>query len=394
MFTKLSFFVAAVLMTTNLSAAEQGFNLSLKYGLTSLDNDDGWKLENSTIGFDATYDLGVVVQPRIDINYVNIKDKQKWEGVSALWQGALSAQIQQDTSLFDLPIGLYGFAGVGYEYVKDGTDVFDSLPFMQAGVGAKFAINNNINFLTEFRALQVIDSNNDSKDEDNEYTLFVGLNFPFTVQEKQPVKKIEREVPKPVVKPAPVVAPVVPVVIDTDHDGVPDDMDDCPGTVVTEDIDISERGCEIKILKDDDGDMVANDVDQCPNTPEGATVDSSGCAVLMNLHINFKTNSTQIAPESMEKIKLFAKYLKEQPQGTIVTIIGHTDNVGNENWNKKLSYKRALSVRDAILKEGIDWHMVKASGRGSSEPIASNTTAEGRAQNRRIEAVITHVEEK
>ncbi len=389
MFTRRLSTIAAVLLTTVTLYGQSGdYSLSLKYGLTSIDNDDGWELKNNSIAVDATYDLGYMLMPRVELTYVDIDNPAKWGGVSALVQGALSAQAEHiiDTKYF--PLGLYAFGGLGYEYVKDGTDVFDSLPFMQGGIGAKIGISKRLNFLTEVRALQVFDSNNDKQDEDNEYAVFIGLNFPF-LHEEPAAPKVEKALPAPV---AVVPEPEKVEVLDSDHDGVPDAEDDCPGTVVTEDMEISERGCEVITVKDSDGDMVADADDQCPNTPEGAKVDSTGCAVLMTIDVHFDTNSAKIKPESYEKIKLYARYLKDQPEGTIVTIVGHTDNTGNEKWNKKLSYKRALAVRDAILKEGLDWRMVKARGAGSSQPIADNTTAQGRAQNRRITAEIIHPE--
>ncbi len=391
MFTKLSFAVACMLAGATVYASP-ATSISLKYGLTSIDNDDGWKLKNNTFGIDARIDIGSVVQPRIDLNYIKIDDKSKWDNVSSMIQGALGLQAGTSFSALDFPHEVYIYGGAGYEYVQDSTPVFDSQPFVQGGLGATFGINKNLALLTEFRALQVIDSSGDHNDEDNEFTFFVGLNFPFAkeVPVPAPAPVQTREVPKP----APVIVPEPQPVVtiqDSDHDGVADADDECPNTVLKEDTEVSERGCEIITVKDSDNDMVADNVDQCPNTPEGTKVDSTGCAVLMNLDIHFDTNSDHIKPESIEKIKLFARYVRNLPQGSIVTITGHTDNTGNEKYNHKLSYKRAVAVRKAILEQGnIDWHMIKAEGKGSTQPVADNSTPEGRAQNRRIEASITH----
>ncbi len=393
MFTKLSLAVASLLAGSVLYASSGLQSVSLKYGLTSIDNDHGWKLKNNSFGVDTLFDIGSVVKPRIDFTYIKIDDKAKWGGVSALMQGALGLQVGTDLDALHFAHEFYLFGGAGYEYVQDSTSVFDSQPFVQGGVGATFGLNKNLSLLTEFRALQVIDSKGSHNDEDNEFAFFVGLNFPFGNAAPEPAPVQKREVPKPAPVAAPVVqpAPVQITVVDSDHDGVPDAQDECPGTIVHEDTEVSERGCEVTTVQDSDADMVPDNVDQCPNTPDGVKVDSTGCAVAMNLDIHFDTDSDRIKPESMEQIKLFARYVRELPKGSIVTINGHTDSSGNKKYNHKLSYKRAVAVRKAILAQGgIDWHMVKAVGKGSAEPVANNSTAEGRAKNRRIEATITH----
>ncbi|RUM64633.1 MAG: hypothetical protein DSZ05_07240 [Sulfurospirillum sp.] len=401
MIKRLSFLVAGILVTSNLCASATQTGISLKYGLSSIDNDDGWKLKNNSFGLDLHYDTGGILSPRLDFTYIKIDDKKKWGGVSALYQAALGLQAGTSLSMINVAHELYLFGGIGYEYVQDSTKVFDSQPYVQGGVGATFGINDEVSLLTEFRAIQVIDSNDDKKDEDNEYAFFIGVNIPFGTSPQAPVKVTrEAPVPAPVIQPAPVPVPPAPViqpepqpitVLDSDNDGVPDNEDLCPDTVLTESTQVSERGCEETVVQDSDGDLVPDGVDQCPNTPENVEVDSRGCAMRMTLDIHFDTDSDRIKPESMEQIKLFARYIRDLPEDTIVTIVGHTDNVGNEKYNKKLSYKRAIAVRKAILAQGgIDWRKIKAAGKGSANPVSNNTTAAGRAANRRIEAVMTH----
>ena len=90
------------------------------------------------------------------------------------------------------------------------------------------------------------------------------------------------------------------------------------------------------------------------------------------------------------KLKEFAQHIKNMPKGTIVSIYGYTDSSGNAAKNKELSSKRAFAVRKALIAEGLEKRYVRAYGKGSANPVADNATAEGRAQNRRIEAVIRH----
>ena len=406
---KLSLFLVSVLASVSVSA-QSDYDVSLKYGLTSLDNNDGMELKNHTIAGDVSYDIGYALKPRIDFNYVNVDDSNKWGGVSSLLQGAINAQYGQTLDIYNYNPELYLFGGVGYEYVVDGHDTFDSLPFFQGGVGAKFPVADSVNLLTEFKAMQVFDSNNDSNDEDNEFTFFVGLNFPFgSVPAPVEVRAITTDGDKDGVLDSKDLCPNTPaglsvdaggcaiavtqvavVSLDGDKDGVPDEIDACPNTVLVEDMTISENGCEVKILLDSDNDGVTDDVDACADTPVGSEVDNAGCAAKINLHINFETNSATITDYSMPKVEAFAQYLKNAPDGTIVDIEGYTDSSGNAAKNQKLSSDRAFSVRKALINLGVEKRIVRAHGKGSTNPIADNETAEGRAQNRRIEAVITH----
>lgn len=103
--------------------------------------------------------------------------------------------------------------------------------------------------------------------------------------------------------------------------------------------------------------------------------------------IYFNTGSAQIKPESHGVIKEIATALKENPDVKI-DIIGHTDNTGNAAANQKLSEQRADAVKQYLNKTfGIDAGRITTGGKGSTQPLAANTTSEGKAQNRRVEFV-------
>ena len=125
---------------------------------------------------------------------------------------------------------------------------------------------------------------------------------------------------------------------------------------------------------------------KCSNVPNGATLDSRGCWVLKNL--NFKTNSAKIEPKDMNVVKDAAKVLKQNPDVS-VEIQGHTDNVGNAPYNKKLSDRRANEVMANLAKEGVNKKQMTARGYGLEIPVASNDTIQGRAENRRVELNVT-----
>jgi outer membrane protein OmpA-like peptidoglycan-associated protein len=103
----------------------------------------------------------------------------------------------------------------------------------------------------------------------------------------------------------------------------------------------------------------------------------------------FKHNSASLLPIARERLREVAAVLKEYESGNQIVIEGHTDSKGSEDYNRELSEKRARSVREFLVSEGVSDSVVSAIGRGEDEPIASNDTAEGRANNRRVEIVIS-----
>lgn len=107
--------------------------------------------------------------------------------------------------------------------------------------------------------------------------------------------------------------------------------------------------------------------------------------VLHNLY--FATNKTRILPESEQALEDLAQFLKDNPEVRI-RITGHTDDVGKDEANMILSEGRAKSVHDNLIERGIDDSRLEYEGKGESEPIADNSTDEGRQQNRRVEFTI------
>jgi len=387
--------LSLLLMTLlGVSVFAQDSSISLKYGLTSLKVDDGTEFENGTISLDGVYDTAYSIDPRVDFSYVNVDDDKAWGGVSSLLQLAISGQYETST---DYKLSPYVFGGVGYESVSDETKCLDSNPFLQLGTGLKYALTNNINLLGEFKALQMLGGDN----QDNELLFSLGVNFPMNA----PIV----EAPAPVIETPKVIQTVNEEVVqvkDSDHDGVADDVDLCPNTVFTNKDDmVDKNGCKVQIVLDSDNDGITDDLDACKFTPYELIreVDNSGCAKgentpvtqnfadmgdTINLHIKFDSNLAKIKPDYQKKIEDFAKYIKSLGKDTIVTINGYTDSSGNEAKNRKLSRERAFAVRNALIKAGLKPTQVRAYGLGSINPIASNDTTEGRAKNRRIEAVI------
>jgi OOP family OmpA-OmpF porin len=141
-------------------------------------------------------------------------------------------------------------------------------------------------------------------------------------------------------------------------------------------------------LADSDGDSVPDKRDQCPNTLPNARVDATGCIIesqtLTLREISFETNSAQLTTSAKNALQPVVQSLKGQSDYR-VEIAGHTDSVGPEDYNLKLSRERAESVMTWLVEQGVDPERLTAKGYGELEPVASNETASGRAMNRRVE---------
>jgi OOP family OmpA-OmpF porin len=133
---------------------------------------------------------------------------------------------------------------------------------------------------------------------------------------------------------------------------------------------------------DSDGDGVPDDIDQCPGTPAGARVNDVGCWLMAGDTVLFDFDSANINDTSLLEAALVI--LNENPEMT-GEVKGFTCSIGPEDYNQMLSEKRANAVRDWFIQNGIAPERIRAMGYGETNPIASNDTEEGRRQNRRVE---------
>jgi OOP family OmpA-OmpF porin len=178
--------------------------------------------------------------------------------------------------------------------------------------------------------------------------------------------------------------------LDTDGDGVPDYQDRCAGTPAGVRVDM--YGCAL----DTDGDGVPDDKDKCPNTPKGIVVDQTGCAPLVQSAIvtsagtlifkdvQFDSGKWSLKSSSYPILNEIADTLKQAPD-LKVEIQGHTDSQGSRAYNLDLSKKRAESVRTYLINGGVPASRLTAKGFGPDQPITTNATSQGRAENRRVE---------
>ena len=227
------------------------------------------------------------------------------------------------------------------------------------------------------------------------------------------------------------VPPSTPVIGDKDGDGIKDNVDECPNDPEDKDGFQDEDGCPDP---DNDNDGIADTIDQCPNEPEDKDgfEDDDGCPdcdndkdgvpecpeakdkcpdqpapgtidgcpqkytlvvvtqdkIELKQTVFFDTNKATIKKVSFELLNQVGQAMQDNP--TIqVRIEGHTDSQGNDKFNMKLSQRRAESVRTYLVKKGVAADRMVAQGYGETVPIADNRTSAGRAQNRRVEFVIT-----
>ena len=183
--------------------------------------------------------------------------------------------------------------------------------------------------------------------------------------------------------------------LDTDGDGVPDWKDRCPNTPKEAIGYLDEYGCEL----DTDGDGIPDWQDECPLAAGPAY--NKGCPEvkkeIRNLlqkamqGIQFETGKAKIKPASFGLLNQIAETFIDNPS-YIIEVQGHTDNVGKDDFNMKLSDKRAKAVMEYLVNAGVPAERMTANGYGPTRPIADNTTAQGRALNRRVEFNITFEE--
>lgn len=215
------------------------------------------------------------------------------------------------------------------------------------GGGVRYEIAPNTTLRADARVIHGID------DETFDETLSLGISYAF-------------DMGSPKAKPAPAPAPE-PVAVAPVEEAAP---------------------------VDSDGDGVMDPGDKCPNTRAGAKVDQYGCELVkttvetIRLNVQFPNASAAVGERYMAEIQKVADFMKKYPDTTVV-VEGHTDSVGNEAFNQRLSENRANAVREVLVSRfNIESARAASIGYGETKPVATNDTAAGRQQNRRVVAVL------
>lgn len=178
--------------------------------------------------------------------------------------------------------------------------------------------------------------------------------------------------------------------VDSDGDGVPDTEDQCPNTPAG--VKVDSVGCPL----DSDGDGVPDHMDECPDTPKGAVVDDKGCPFVgvtregntyrVSGQVLFEVNKFEIRPEAFPALNRLAAELKDGDAK--IEVQGHTDKSGPRTYNEDLSLKRAKAAMDYLAGRGIDRSRMTAKGFAWDVPLVPNDSEENRAKNRRVDFLI------
>lgn len=264
----------------------------------------------------------------------------------------------------------FGLIGGGYNRLEsDDVGRLDN-GYANAGLGLLIDLGAGWGVRAEGRYVAFFPDSDANAPENHYDDALAGLGLQYTFQ---------RPVPPPPPAPPP---PPPPPPADSDGDGVLDTVDQCPNT--PQGVTVDARGCPI----DSDGDGVPDYLDKCPNTTKGLKVDATGCVrdaqtiVLQN--VNFEFNKSTLTAGAKEVLVGVAKGLNSQ-KDLKVEISGHTDSKGSDSYNLRLSNQRAASVRSFLVSLGVNPAQLFSKGYGEAQPVATNDTDAGRAQNRRVE---------
>ena len=313
---------------------------------------------------DRSFDDAVSLEGGIELPMSEIVSLEAWFSsydIDAKYSSTeFDAQRINPGLLFHLNEGdVRPFISAGFSHLKhdpeNGGKHSESL--LNLGVGVKKYYDSNLILRGEFLAMNSLDN----EVLDIGARLAIGYAF-------------GRSVSKPVMVQAPVIVPVKEVV------------KAAPA--------VAEKKPAPTVIQDTDKDGVADTLDKCAETDPAFKVDESGCPVMLTetvsiqMDVKFPSNSSILSSSNYPDIERVAKFM-EQFEKTSVTVEGYTDDRGNDEYNKALSQRRAESVRKALIEKfGVSADRVSAIGYGEEKPIADNATAEGRAANRRVVAVV------
>ncbi len=321
-------------------------------------------------------------------------DSHDGNGGAQLYGGGLAALVSPFPGLRDL----YGVFSAEYGRTRDlpgTTQDYDSVLY-GAGLGYLYQITDGGTALRS-EVLYRVDTH-DSDDAAghknfDEVLVRVGLMFPLGGDKPETTSSVEA-------------AGVVPIA-DDDNDGVANDSDQCPNTPPG--AIVNAQGCE----NDEDGDGVVDRLDRCPNTPPGTAVNAEGCPLqapkpacrppspgeaitlegcgagdtIVLQGVTFEFNEARLTANARAILDGVADALIAR--GDIqVEIGGHTDSRGSDDYNQKLSERRAQSVMQYLVGKGIASDRLSAKGYGETQPVSDNNSDEGRELNRRVELKI------
>ncbi|WP_373096299.1 OmpA family protein, partial [Zhongshania sp.] len=354
---------------------------------TSYDNDTAYGV---SIGYKFASPIRIEFEYRQGENDI---DKITSGGVSTTSDGSLEVTSMMGNLWYDFAAGerLRPYIGFGLGVANlDMGDADDDVSIGQLGAGITYFLTPRLALDAGYRYSVAEDATFKSStiEQETEYSaqsVQLGLRFNF-FEAQYGVKDsdgdgVHDEIDECPGTPRGVQVDSVGCPLDGDNDGVADYLDQCPNTPAGAKVNAS--GCPL----DGDNDGVADEDDACPDTPAGQAVMSNGCAkdqAVILRGVNFELNSAQLTMNAETILNGVAETLVSSP-GFDVELQGHTDSTGSDSYNMNLSQNRAKSVKSYLVGSGVEANRLTARGYGEEQPIASNDTKDGRAQNRRVE---------
>lgn len=252
----------------------------------------------------------------------------------------------------DLRKGLQAYLQGGLSFLNNSSSIDysqDNSVQVQYGAGVEYGLNNGI----------ALRAGLDLYDKDAGM-VFVGVLKRFGTKSKRKIVSEPEPVIEPVVEPEAEVLSTQAVIV--------------PEVIVSYDI-------------DSDKDGVFDRLDDCADSPAGLTVDDKGCSIIEFQFdgVNFEPKSFELTKESKLILDEAAITINTSPELQVIEVQAHTDYKGSGDTNLALSKKRAASVKEYLVSQGVNGDRLIAKGYGESQPIADNKTEEGRAKNRRVE---------
>lgn len=149
---------------------------------------------------------------------------------------------------------------------------------------------------------------------------------------------------------------------------------------------VAEDECAL----DSDGDGVGNCDDNCPDTPAGAKVDANGCEIIESITIDlvndeFDFDKAVLKPDMKAALDDVAARVNASAGDEQLTVVGHTDSVGRDQYNMELGQRRADATAAYLADQGVSADNIMTRSMGESQPVANNSSAAGRQKNRRVE---------
>jgi outer membrane protein OmpA-like peptidoglycan-associated protein len=260
---------------------------------------------------------------------------------------------------------IYANVGLGRFTINKGTFNFNY------GGGASIWLSDRLGL--DFRTMIKNSFNDSERFETGHFVYSMGLIFNLSAKKKKKKKVVkEKKVSY----------------TDTDSDSVPDDRDKCPSVPGLP----GNGGCP---QVDSDGDGVVDPANRgCPAPPKEEPkvvekkTEPKEDLVSVAKRIKFESGNYNFTQDTYPYLIDLAKILIQEPTNVRFKIIGHTDSAGEYEANRTLSYRRASAVRNYLVDSGIAKNRIDIEGLGESDPVDSNLTAEGRANNRRVDIII------